>query len=277
MEGGVAAADPSAPATLAEIVDALNGRPKNSDLIVTFYPREEGGGPEPGAEQSSPAAKTSEPAGGDASKFEPVAVTVPTAWVFQDMLSLSTIPVTLEAMPARVDFGEPVTLSGTVQGIAADVPVSIFRVDAATGKEVLVDTVTAAYSEGMAWFEAMARPSLHNTTFVARVGELEGWLPGSAEDTVKVRAAVSLATSVSARRVTLTAKVRPADTGGRVALQRYAGGSWRTIATFDVPASGGVTKVWTAPGSGAYRFRAKFLGSALNAAATSPVRRVAVL
>jgi len=277
MEGDAVAADPSAPATLAEIVDALNDRPKNSDLIVTFYPREEGGGLEPMAEQSSPAARAGELVGGDASVLEPVEVTVPTAWVFQDMLSISTIPVTLDAMPARVDLGEPVMLSGTVQGIAADVPVSIFRVDAATGKETLVDTVTAAYSEGMAWFEATARPTLHNTTFVARVGELEGWLPGSAEDTVKVRAAVSLATSVSGRRVTLTAKVRPADTGGKVALQRYTGGSWRTIATVAVPASGGLTKAWTAPGPGTYRFRAKFLGSALNAAAASPIRRAMVL
>ena len=44
---GESSADPSAPATLAEIVDDLNNRPKNSDLIVTFYPREEGGGAEP--------------------------------------------------------------------------------------------------------------------------------------------------------------------------------------------------------------------------------------
>jgi hypothetical protein len=273
---GDAVADPAAPATLAEIVDALNNRPKNSDLIVTFYPREEGGGPEPSGEQSSPAARTGEPSGGDASNLEPVEVTVSTAWVFQDMLSISTIPVTLDAMPARVDLGEPVMLSGTVQGVAADVPVSIFRVDAATGDETLVDTVTAAYAEGMATFETMARPTLHNTTFVARVGGLEGWLPGSAEDTVRVRAEVRLARSVEGRRVLLAPMVRPSDTGGKVAVQRYVGGSWRTVATLTLNSSGSAVKVWPAPGPGTYRFRAKFLGSALNAAGTSAVARVVV-
>ncbi len=59
-------------------------------------------------------------------------------------------------------------------------------------------------------------------------------------------------------------------------MQRYVGGSWRTVATLTLNSSGSAVKVWTAPGAGTYRFRAKFLGSALNAAGTSAVARVVV-
>jgi len=269
------AGDP-APATLAQIVESLNSRAKNSDLLLTFYPREEGGGWTPPNDSSTSAVRTSDASGPDTT-LDPVQVTMTTDWVFEDMLLASTIPVVLEALPARIDFGRPVMLGGAVFGVAADVPVSIYRVDAATGVEVLVDTVTAMYQgEGSAMFEAPARAASHHTTFVARVGAVEDWLPGSADDKVKVRAAVRLVPSVSGRHVTLTAKVKPADTGGKVAFQRYSGGRWRTAATVSVPASGSAEMLWNAPGAGAFRWRAKFLGSTLNAPETSAVARVVV-
>jgi len=149
-------------------------------------------------------------------------------------------------------------------------------VDAATATETPVETVTAVYAEGQATFETMAPPPLHNTTYIARVGAVGDWLPGSADDTVKVRAAVRLTSAVDGRKMTLTARVRPADTGGKVAFQRYTGGGWRTVTTLVVPASGSARTTWTAPGAGTYRWRAKFLGSALNAAETSAVARVVV-
>ena len=93
---GESSGDTGAPATLAEIVDDLNHQAKNSDLILTFYPRDEGGGEEPPSGMSSPASR-----GVDGSMFDPVEVTVPMAWVFQDMLYGSTIPVELYARPAR--------------------------------------------------------------------------------------------------------------------------------------------------------------------------------
>jgi hypothetical protein len=263
--------DTGAPATLAEIVDELNGQAMNSDLILTFYPREEDGGGEPPSDMFAPAAR-----GVDGTTLDPVEVTVPTQWVFQDMLYGSTIPVELYARPARVTFGRPVFLSGAVYGVDADVTVTLVAVDAATGVETPVETVTAVYNEGEATFETVAAPPLHNTTYIARVGAVGGWLPGSADDEVAVRAAVRLTSSVSGRKVTLKAAVRPADTGGKVAFQRYSGGRWRTTSTVAVSASGSARATWTAPGAGTYRWRAKFLGSTLNLAQTSAVARVVV-
>jgi hypothetical protein len=138
--------------------------------------------------------------------------------------------------------------------------------------------VTAVYEEGQAMFETMAEPPLHNTTYIARVGAVGDWLPGSADDSVKVRAAVRLTSSVSGHEISLTARVRPADTGGKVAFQGYVAGAWRTARTMTVPASGNVTRTWTTVASyhGTSRWRAKFLGSTLNIAQTSAVVRVVV-
>jgi hypothetical protein len=268
-------ADDPAPDTLAQIVDRLNHRAKNSDLLLTFYPREEGGYSPP-HDSSSPAVKSSGASDGVDTTLDPVEVTLHTDWVFQDMLAASTIPITLEARPARVDFGRSVMLSGTVQGVTSDVPVSIYRVDAATGTETPVETLTAVYENGTVMFETRARVAPHHTTFVARVAAFDDWLPGSADDTVKVRAALRLAADVNGRRVTLAAKVRPADTGGKVAFQRYSGGRWRTVKTDTVSATGGAGAQWRAPGAGTYRWRAKFLGSVLNSPETSAEARVVV-
>lgn len=271
--------DASPPATLAEIVDDLNSQPRNSDLVLTFYPRE-GDGDEEGREASaawSPEALADDPPYGDAID-EPVSVTVPTGWVFDGYLYKSTVPVDVRVRPWTADFSGHVLVHGTVEGIARDVPVTISRIDAATGVETLLDTVTATYDrrEGVAWFAAPFRTAPHRTTFIAEVGAVDEWLPGSDQVDVGVRAAVRLAAAVSGRRVSLTATVRPADTGGKVAIQRWAGGRWLTLRAARLPSSGKVAASWTAPGAGTYRWRARFLGSELNLPKTSATRSVTV-
>lgn len=274
--GGGGDADP-APDTLAEIVDGLNDRAKDSDVMLTFYPRKEGGGFSPPHDSSASALKMADPYGGDDTRMDPVEVTIATDWVFSDWVSNSTVPVVLEARPARVGFGRSAMLMGMVQGVTADVPVAIFRVDAKTGTETPVKTVTAVYDdEGTAMFETRAAVAPHNTTFIARVGAVDDWLPGSADDKVKVRTAIGLTSSVSGRSMTIKAKVRPADTGGAIVFQRYARGRWRTVKTASLPVTGIAKVSWKAPGAGTYRWRAKTFGSTLNAAGTSAVKRVVI-
>ncbi len=274
--------DAAPPATLAEIVEDLSTRPKNSDLLLTFYPRgqdeeEVDGGKAPAAWRPGALAGDAPYGDGDAI-YEPVEVLVPTEWVFEGYLAKSTIPVDVRVRPRTADVGEYVLVHGTVEGVTADVPVTISRVDAATGLKTVLDTITATYDrrEGVAWFAAPFRTAPHHTTFVAEVGAVDGWLPGSDQADVAVRAAVRLAATTSGRRMTLTATVRPADTGGRVAIQRWAGGGWRTVKTAKLPTSGKVSAAWTAPAAGTYRWRARFLGSELNLPKTSAVRSVTV-
>jgi hypothetical protein len=269
--------DDPAPDTLAEIVADVNDQPKNSDLLLTFYPRPEGswGG---GSDSSAPAMNASLKGVDEEADttYDPVETTVTTDWVFDDYLYNATVPMILESMRAKVDYGARAQLMGMVMGIEDDVTVSIYRVDAKTGTETFVKTVTAAYQEGSAFFETRAAVAPHNTTFVARVGAVDDWLPGSAEQKVKVRSAIALSSSVSGRSMTITARVKPADTGGFITFQRYSAGRWRTVKTATVTATGIAKVSWKAPGDGTYRWRAKTFGSTLNAAETSTVKRVVI-
>ncbi len=266
--------DDPAPDTLAEIVDDMNARPKDSDVLLSFYPGEEGSwGP---SDSSAPEMK-GQPYEEDTA-YDPVDVTVPTGWVFNNYCAKSTVPMVLETPQAKADYGRRVRLLGYVMGVEDNVPVDIYRVDAKAGTETFLKTVTAEY-EGRkrpAFFSTLAKVAPHNTTFVARVAAFDKWLPGYADEAVKVRAAISLSSTVSGRTMTITARVKPADTGGKITIQRYAGGPWRTVKTVTVPGSGVVKASWKAPGAGAYRWRARTSGSTLNASATSAVKRVVV-
>lgn len=270
-----------APDTLQEIVDRVNDQPKNSDLMLTFYPRPEGSWG--GRDSSAPTMKTSAKSAAEEedTTYDPVEVTIDTTpfegpWVFSDWAYNSTVPMILDSTRAKVGYGERARLLGYVMGVEDDVSVEIFRVDAKTGTETKVKTVTAEYDEGSARFSTRVAVAPHNTTFIARTGAVDDWLPGSADQRVKVRSAIALSSSVSGRKMTITARVKPADTAGKVTIQRYAAGRWRTVKTASVPATGVVKAGWTAPGDGTYRWRAKTSGSTVNAPGISPVKRVVI-
>ena len=232
-----------APDTLQEIVDRVNDQPKNSDLLLTFYPRPEGSWG--GRDSSAPTMKTS-PKGvaeEEDTTYDPVEVTIDTTpfdgpWVFSDWAYNSTVPMILDSTRAKVGYGDRARLLGYVMGVEDDVSVEIFRVDAKTGTETKIKTVTAEYDEGSARFVTRVAVAPHNTTFIARTGAVNDWLPGSADQLVKVRSAIALSSSVSGRAMTITARVKPADTGGKITIQRYAAGRWRTVKTASVPATG---------------------------------------
>lgn len=264
-----------APDTLADIVADLNARPKDSDVILTFYPGAEGSW---GPHDSTTAAMKTRPDGGEDTTYDPVAVTIPTDWVFRSFLSRATVPVVLDTMRAKADYGQQVRLVGFVGGVKADIPVDLYRVDAKAGSERFVKTVLADYKdkESSAFFRAKLAVAPHNTTFVARTAAVDDWLPGHADEAVKVRPAIALGATVQGRAMTITAKVAPADTGGKIAIQRFSSGRWQTVKSVKVPATGVVKTNWTAPGAGIYRWRAKTSGSTLNAAGASAVKRVVI-
>jgi hypothetical protein len=262
-----------APDTLAEIVDDMNARPKDSDVILTFYPREEGSW---GSRDSSAPDMKGEPYEDEDTTYDPVEVTIPTDWVFDSYLYNSTVPMFLDTMRAKADYGQRVRLFCYVGGVEDDVPVDIYRVDAKKGTETFVKTVTAEYEQGSAFVSTRVQVAPHNTTFVARVGAIDDWLPGYADELVKVRPAISLGAAVSGNTMTITARVKPADTGGKIAIQRFSGGRWRTVKSATVPGTGVVKVSWKAPGDGVYRWRAKTSGSTLNLAGMSAVKRVVI-
>ena len=97
-------------------------------------------------------------------------------------------------------------------------------------------------------------------------------LPSTATMKVKVAASVSLKSSsahvTSGKKVTLTATVAPSDTGGSVVFEYLKSGSWHSIGTKAVSATGSATQTWSVP-KGAWHVRARFTGSSINSAKTS--------
>ena len=238
--GSSPASDP--PATLAELVDQLNASPGNGELIVSYQP-EEGIGP------GAP---------------DPIERTVATGYVFSNELSLPTAYVTLRARPRTVAYGADVTVTGSVES-SKDVAVTLYRRDAG-GSEVEVATLHARSKQGMASFTGVVRNLRRNTTLIARVGSVDGSLPGGAVANVKVTPRVWL---TGAAR--LAVHVRPA-TDDTVMLQRRARGVWKNYKRITVLDGEGSTRL----PKGTHVLRVKVPAGELHAAGTSPVFTIKV-
>ena len=233
----------AAPLTLSELVDELNAEPANSDLLVSYTPL--------GGEDEEDYTSGSEPDGAEA--------VVPTGYVFSDSFYASTARLTVQARPRKVAFGGAVSLSGMV---LADhtVPVGIYRQDAGAATATLVTTVTATPEDGVATFAAEVGALKRNATLIARVGPVDGSLPGSATAPVKVSARVTL--SGTSR---LTVSVRPGDADGTAKLQRKRGGAWVGFKTVKVTDGVGSVRL----PKGTHTLRAVFSGSTICAPGTS--------
>lgn len=69
-------------------------------------------------------------------------------------------------------------------------------------------------------------------------------------------------------RVSVRGAVRPGVPGRVVRLQRLAHGGWRTVALARTNGAGRFRAAWRPPATGVYRLRLRFVGDALNGAAT---------
>ncbi len=119
----------------------------------------------------------------------------------------------------------------------------------------------------MASFEAMVPGLRKNATLIARVGPMDGTLPGSASATVKVLARVWLS-----RTSRLAIHVRPADADGTARLQKKRGGVWTNFKTVKIVDGVGFTGL----PKGTHTLRARFSGSTLCAAGTSRAYTITV-
>lgn len=240
----------SPPETLAEIKERLEAAPGNDDLLVTFTPKGKGR-PEATAQ-----------------------ATTPTGWVMTGEVEKPTVTVLLRA-PSSCRYGQRIPVSGVIPGASHNVNVDLYMQAAGSPPPATpTRTVVAHASKGTATFSAVLPPSAHNVTVTAEVGALSSsGLPGADQSTVKVRAALALSTRRSGGRLISTASVKPKAAGGSVRFQRYAGSRWVTFATVPVAGDGSARAVYKT--SRATKVRARFMGSALNAASawvTAPAR-----
>jgi hypothetical protein len=237
-EGDEGPTDTEPPRTLADLVDELNGMPRNSDLIISYQPGEpDEGGPSAAA----------------------IDTTLPTDSVFTGYYSAQTTRVIIEADPRKVAYGEAVSLAGVVDS-PDDVTVEIYRRYAGTQDEVKVATTTAVATDGAALFQTVVPSVRKNATFIARVAPTDGSLPGIASTVVRVSPRIWL--SGAAR---LAVHVRPGEADGTARLQRKKGGVWVDYKQVKIVDGEGFTNL--PPGT--HVLRARFSGSPLCTAGTS--------
>lgn len=238
--------DDSPPQTLADIVDDLNEAPSNDDLLIMFEPRN---------------------SDDDEDETDVVQTTVSTGYRFNTYFSQATARVRMSAHPSTVDYEGKTRLSGYVRS-SEDIGVSIYRRNAGSTTEVLVDKVTAVADGGYAFFKATVPNLKRNATIVARTDATDDMLPGSASRNVKVRADVRL-TEADGK---LTVHVRPGEADGKATIQRKVNGSWVTLGNVTITNGAGTYRL----GKGDYTLRAKFGGDSVCVAGTSPATRIVV-
>lgn len=246
----------SAPLTLAETKELIDGLPTNGDVLVAYVASSSG--EEDGDNSFGPSVAAEQ--------------TVPGDWVFSGSVQKGTASVTARAR-GKTSMGEPIHLSGSVRRAPHDVPVAIYCQEAGQPEptEPTV-TVTAEPMDGLAMFAALLPGFKHNVLITAEVGALsDDSLPGADQLTVKVRAATRLAVARRGGRLVLTARVSPADADGQVVFQRLVHGRWMPAgaATLDH----GKSDV-TVSRRGVTRVRARFGGGSTNAAGAWVTRTI---
>ncbi len=234
------------PQTLAQVKAQLDAEATNDDVVVSYTPRS--------------ALET-----GDGMPTPSAGVHAPTGWVLIGDVSKTTAQVQLTG-PAMVPLGSPLPLMGVVPEATAKVPLSVYVHTAGTPEPSTPTlTLTSDFSsDDGATFTAVLPPAQHDQIVTVTVPALSSdGLPGSATRTIVVKAAVKLSLARAKGKATLTARVSPRGTGGRVAFQRRSGGGWLPLGsaavghdgTAKLKVSAGVTSV-----------RARFTGSNLNGA-----------
>ena len=235
----------SAPSTLADTKELIDGLPANADVVVAYIPDSSESdsydyGPTPAAETR---------VRGD--------------WVFSGGVEKATASVTVRVR-GKAGGGAPITLTGFVRRTSHDVPVAIYCQEA--GKPEPTEptvVVNADDSGGMAMFAAMLPGFKHNVLVTAEVGALSAdTLPGADQVTVKVRGTTRLAVVHRGGRLSLVAHVVPRDADGKVFFQRRVRGRW--VAAGSATIAHGIARTTVA--GRASRVRARFGGGSTNAA-----------
>ncbi len=203
----------------------------------------------------------------------PATASVETDLVMSGFVSKSATQITL--MPVGpVAYKASALIEGVVKG-ADSGEVEIYRTFVGESEHLL--TKVKLSSEGM--FEAPAPQMTKNAKFRVVYLGTSSTLESNALLSVKTRAAIMLRTSTTSvargKYLTLTASVMPTGTTGTVVFERLNGRSWTRIGTRSLSA-GSASLRFKATTLGSNSVRVRYVGGAVNAAATSSVKRFTV-
>ncbi|HEY4279031.1 MAG TPA: hypothetical protein VGM91_12455 [Conexibacter sp.] len=177
--------------------------------------------------------------------------------------------LTIASSASAVDFGQSVTINGTVAGAAAGTPVTLFARDEwQPGQLTAIGTATTDASGAYAFTQSPPR----NTVYEVRTTTAPK--RHSARLFVGVRSVVTLVPSTSSAKVgdsiTLSGTTTPGKPGHAILLQQVGSdGIWRTIAAGRVGADASYSFADVLDAPGTERLRAVLPGGPVNERAIS--------
>jgi hypothetical protein len=243
---GPTAGGSTAAQTLAQVAAQISAEPTNSELELTYTPSNAGAVATP---INVLADSDDYVVAGEINKNAP-ALQVP--------------------LPKRLTYDSPVLLAGIISQAAASTAVQVYEQPSGLAKRLVATLPATLANAGSASFFGVL-PPLKTTTNLSVVWAGDaGDLGASVARTIAVAARVSLSagpTVLAGRQVVgWRVHLTPAQTSGRLIIERLAGKRWLPVA--EQSAAGPLSGDWrAAPGS--YSLRAVFTGSTLNAAAAS--------
>jgi hypothetical protein len=239
--------------TVAEIVDELNTMPPDNSFKVTFYP--------------------SEPVYGT----DPVTATQTAPWVMNGNATTAITELTADVSPYVVSYGGMAVVSGEITGPSRPVTVTVYGIPEGSDTPTQLAQELATMEDGSMVYMAMLDGLTRNTALIVTVDGGLDYTPAMAETYVEVRAKICLTSSRYnvrfGRHVTLTARVTPKTSRGRVKFQFWetAHKHWRTIGTRYLHSAGSYAHAqidWM-PRWGNRKVRAIYEGDLYNAGVTS--------
>jgi hypothetical protein len=181
---------------------------------------------------------------------------------------------TIAASATSIDFGQSVTISGTLDN-GANTSVTLFGREERGGPFQPLATGTTDASGNYSFTQSPAR----NTIYQVRVTTTPA--TKTAPLFVGVHDVVSIAASTTSAKVgdavTFTGTVQPSKTGHVVFLQRMDGGVWRTVVVGRVGAGSSYALAYVLDSAGSIPFRVLVPGGPVNQRGISPAVTVAVV
>jgi hypothetical protein len=239
--------------TVAQIVDELNTALPDNSFTITLTP------------------------GDPVGDFDFVAVSETTPWVVDGNALATITELSADVSPYVVSYGGAAIVSGEVFGPSAPTTVSVYGIPEGSDTPILLARERALIEEGTLAYMATLDGLTRNTLIIVSVEGGADYTPATAESYVEVRAKILLTSSRYdvrfGRLVTLTARVLPKNSRGRVTFQYWESTHkrWRTIGFRYLHAAGSYAhaQIKWMPRWGARRVRAIYGGNFYNAGVTS--------
>ena len=181
---------------------------------------------------------------------------------------------TIAGSAPSIDFGQPVTISGTLAN-GANTSVTLFGRDEQSGGFQPLAASTTDGSGGYSFTQSPARNTIYQVRVTTTPATKTALLFVGVHDVVSI--AASTTSGKVGDAVTFSGTVTPNKTGHVVFLQRMDGGVWRTVVVGRVGAGSNYALAYVLDSAGSIPFRVLVPGGPANQRGISPAVTVTVV